>query len=216
MFIEALLGGPIYSFIHPPVANITVSQMMQPIIRNGEYGARYLIINNGDIPLTGVSAYYSFNCFMNETKLASLNRDYLNKGGDLLYLDVPFQGPLDYNCSLLKLSLEFYEDSEGNVYQKCETITQDVCGCCWVNISVNAAELNESKFFRFCYPFTNISFITKVYAEGCITEDDVEQLGLKRIDNKTIRLIVLGLEEPCIRGEIEPEWCIEHGVLSSL
>ena len=190
-------------------ANVTVKEVRQPVFKDGLYYARFNIINTGDLPLNGVYADYSFLCFMNESKRANLASTYINEK-DYTYFDVPFSDEMDYNCKFTEYETEVYRDKDGIRYTLCKEEVQEVCMCCYVNINVTAKELTDIQNFGLCYPFVKGNMTIGI-TEDCLQYSEIEKLNLTKFD--TIRISLLGLEEPCLRGEFPLDWCKERGIL---
>lgn len=190
-------------------ANISVKTMFDPILKDGNYYARFLLINTGDIPLSDIYVDYFFLCFMNESKRANLTNNYLGPG-DSTYFDVPFSEEMDYNCKpIAKFNMDLYQDGCGNKFVACKDEKQEACSWCRVNINVTADELSSIKSFKVYYPFFKGNLTFGIF-EGCLSQ---EQLDTMNLTKTPIDVFMIQLKDICIKGEMPLEWCKENNLL---
>lgn len=211
--VTGILGAdPLYDFFHPPYANVTVEAMLQPVMYDSEYHARFSIVNTGTMPLTNVYATYRFKCFMNESAQALLQENTIgvSKDGGKIHFDVPFGDDMDVNCAYgAPAYYEIYRDSRGNRYLKCFNVSNEVCMFCEVTVEVIAKEIANVSRFNLSYPFSKGNISTAV-TEDCVTEEQIEKYGLNHTN--TITATVFDFSSPCILGK-DIEWCKEQGYL---
>lgn len=215
MILSNTIGEPIENFLFPPRPNITLRIMDQPIIKEDSYYARFFIVNTGKTSLTGLAAEYNFLCTINGSKRAFLEKTALETTGSETYFDVPFKEVgLDYNCSpTAPITLRFFADKKGKVYCASEEVTRTPCTFCHVNVTIISKEIPQILNYSVSYPFFVGQVTLSVGGEHCLPLEEIENRNLKEIPEKRITITALSIWENCARGEINLEWCKEHGYM---
>ena len=213
MYLSNTIGEPIENFLFPPESNISLIPMQEPVVKSdGHYFARFQIKNSGDTELTDVHAEYNFLCSDTGYGRASLERNIIPKG-ELIKFDVAFEDVgLNYSCSPeAYVNLQFFVDKYGNEYCATEETKQNVCMFCFTNITIIANEIREPVKYQIMYPFSTGELDLRIGGETCLSLEKIQKLNFTEIPEKRAKFYVYSIAEYCFRGEIDLEWCKEHG-----